>query len=191
MKLGFDLDGCVVNFIEQYIRLYYDKYHKVKTLDDIKEYYSIFNWCKSKEDHQELVRRTIIWWNSLYPYDGAIEFLTKYGQNNTLIFITSRTKNVIDETKIWLSKYLQNTPFVIKCVNNSNEFGTNTKSELCKKYDITHFIEDHIETAEDLVNNDIEVFMPNRPWNRGVNNPKIKYLGNSDFWYNLDGVIYE
>jgi len=165
MKIGFDLDGCVIQLMPTMLGILKKKYGLSYTEQDVT--------CWKLEDclgiteqmTRSIVNESLGAWKSWKPYEGAIEFINEYHRRSggIVTFITGRQPEFRIATYEWLDWWLPHIPYELILTGKAN------KGELARQLRIHMFIEDYFDGVLDLANNGIFVLMPARPWNRDVN----------------------
>jgi hypothetical protein len=149
LKIGFDLDGCIVKLFpllqRECIKLYKGKI-KIgeKTTPEIKI-------CLNNIFMQP---------DKIPAYTGAIEFIQNYYQKTRkpIIFITSRDKKYSRVTKYWIQKYLKNIPFHI--------YYSEHKWDIINKLSLDMYIEDRTYLVTNIfAHTNCILFVPRRKWN--------------------------
>lgn len=82
-----------------------------------------------------------------------------------LHIITARPNNLHKKTYSWLNKYFKNKFNKVHFVTTPENIWT-PKFEICKKMWINTIIEDNVDYAMELANNDIKVIILEKPWNK-------------------------
>lgn len=103
------------------------------------------------------------------PVQGAIATIKKLQTNHELYVITSRPKYLQNKTKKWIHKYFPN---MFNNIYYADYLMSVNKSEICKSLSAKTIIEDCLDYALDCANNEIHVFLVNRPWNSTYKNHK-------------------
>lgn len=162
MKIGFDLDGCIINFMPQIIDVLATKYgihvdEKDNTTLTLEESYGI-----TSDIAADTVNIALTQTGNCKPYEGAIEFVEQYHQRSkeTVVFITSRGPHFQTYTFDWLDQWLPHTPYDLHCIGNGD------KGRAAKALGAHLFVEDQITNILDIAWRGIFVFVPIRPWNK-------------------------
>lgn len=101
------------------------------------------------------------WTLQMEPYPGAVEVLSEISRFQPLYFVTARpdSKGVF----LWLQEKLAGVPresIHVKAVGVSE-----TKLPSLKQWNITHFVEDRLETCGIIAENGIIPIVFEQPWN--------------------------
>lgn len=169
MKIGFDLDGCVIQLMPTMLRILKKKYGLSYTIDDVTSF-KLEDCLGITEDMIiDIVDTAATEWRSNKPYEGAIDFITDYHRRSEEIvtFVTARHPKFKIVTFNWLDRWLPHTPYELILTGNYN------KSEIVKDLRMDMFVEDYDDCVLELASNGVFVFMPARPWNRDVNLPNV------------------
>ncbi len=164
--IAFDIDGCFLDVMprmrqELSLRSY-------KVISGENDY-----WVKtapSIEDHEwtNLWEHVFLDFKSTKPYDGAVDFMMElYGKTQKPIyFITSRNARHATSTYRAIRHYLK-VPFTVAFANRP--FRKVDYMQNCR-----WIVEDNPEEIMMLNANGYQVIMPERPWNK-----KIQELNNN------------
>lgn len=101
------------------------------------------------------------WTLQMEPYPGAVEVLRKISEFQPLYFVTARPDS--EGVSLWLQEKLKGVPkesIQVKAVGISE-----SKLPSLKQWNITHFVEDRLETCEILSQNGIVPIVFKQPWN--------------------------
>lgn len=158
-KIGFDLDGCVVNFIDRYLHMLNKKFNIPASMDQIDDYDSIKNIIElSDNEYIKIIDSVITDWKKLPLYPGSKKFIEKYYRNTGEInYVTARNCRVEGPTRRFIESKI-GTPYSIYFGNN--------KVDYCLKNNINIMVEDNIDNSLKLASNKIVVLLMKRPWNR-------------------------
>ncbi|MEJ5377751.1 MAG: hypothetical protein WHX93_14335 [bacterium] len=101
------------------------------------------------------------WTLQMEPYPGAVEALREISQVQPLYFVTARPDS--EGISLWLQQILQGVPkehILVKAVGIFE-----TKLPALKEWNITHFVEDRLETCKIIAQNGIVPIVFEQPWN--------------------------
>jgi len=214
IKIGIDLDGCTVDtnpmILYQANEMYYfdnnKKYSKYNKkireelgrplrVDDIIRFK--YEECTplSEEDVDEIFRvfaeeKKFL---NLKPMPYAVSVINRLQEFLDEYFVTARPPNVEGQTIGWF----ENSGIIDY---NNKIILDGDKVKIAKDRGITRFIEDRAKTALELAESNIDVLLPDYPWNnhedqeivKKVNNhPRIKRIYNSPiaYWLNLENEL--
>ena len=102
------------------------------------------------------------------PVTHAVTGVLELFQNNKDIsIITARNEHDHKSDTIrWLNLYFPEIHHSMIHFANHSAWDAKTKSEICKRMNVTMMIDDALHNAEDLVNNGICCILLEKPWNR-------------------------
>lgn len=169
MKIGFDLDGCVIQLMPTMLGILERKYELSFTEQDVTSFKLEECLGLTEKTTVDIVGSAINEWERNQPYEGAIDFINEYYRrsNQTVTFITARQPKFRVATFNWLDRWLPHTPYELVLTGDYN------KGEVAKMLDINVFIEDYTDGVLDIAERGIFVFMPARPWNKDVDLPNV------------------
>ncbi|HID96761.1 MAG TPA: haloacid dehalogenase, partial [Thermodesulfobacteriaceae bacterium] len=99
---------------------------------------------------------------SLKPISGAGEALTELAGQALLTFVTARP--VKEPIEKWLSTILQGVP--LQRINVIATGHHSAKGQVLRDLGIRYFVEDHLETCQELFDMGIGSIVFDQPWNR-------------------------
>lgn len=172
MKIAIDLDDVISNSLTSFLE-YFNKSQNY--FDELKyQDFTSYNLHKIIPISQEEELKLFLEYdNSDYyleikPIEGAIEAINQLKQNHQLIIMTARPQNQEKQIRAWLKKNKINISeiFFIR-----KEYGapSKTKGEYCKELNVDILIEDNIDYAKTCIENNIQVFLFDSPWNQEEN----------------------
>ena len=169
MKIGFDLDGCVIQLMPTMLHILKQKYGLFYTESDVTSFTLEECLGITEKIAIDIVDSALVEWEMWNPYEGAVEFINEYHRrtNETVTFITGRRSKFRIATFNWLDRWFPHTPYELTMA------GSTDKGEIAKDYGINVFIEDYVDGVLDLAKHGIFVFMPARPWNKDVDLPNV------------------
>jgi uncharacterized HAD superfamily protein len=184
IKIGFDLDGVVINFNKAFLataRNRFDILHGV-TIKDVVRY----EYCEcidiTHEKCWEIVDYVLQnpFECNLGPVKGAVKVLTLLSKYTDLLFVTARKDKCIEQTREVVHSYFP-------CVNKNKikiiHVRGSKKYEVLKKFGTKYFVEDRTRNCRFLEQNGIKSLLLDNPWNQN-NEPffRVKTWGEiSDF----------
>jgi len=179
LKLGFDLDGCLVDFMSTFSAVVKQKYGLNILLNEIRKF-RIKHEYLTDDQIKECVRITLSLWDVLESYPWAIRFIKKYYEITKYppIFITARPDK--ENTYNWLHKWFK-IPFKIEFAGDENG---GRKSSKVIKNDIDIFIEDRVKHAIEISSKEKCVWLLKRSWNRHIK--ENQYIIQVDDWYDIE-----
>lgn len=180
MKIGIDIDGVTADFVTLFLPALREVLGRVVRYEEITTYrfQDAFGYSDEVEarlqveiDRRDLLRR-------LPVVPGAREAIRRLGQAHEVHFVTARPEARWGEaTRDWL----ESRGFS----NASLRFREGRKAEASEGFDL--FVEDHLETALDLVTQKIHVCLYDHPWNQTAELPKACTRVRS--WQEVEAVL--
>lgn len=174
VKPGTDIDGVDIDSANSAIRILNGKYSTNYTKSQMKTYFQMTKWMHDLGS-QDPKQDSIHLWNSdrslgiAYPEDGAYDLSVFMYENGIVIpRITSRPADTAPVTIWWYQQWM---PWILDhdCLHmqtESNDINPKFKTDRIKEQEITHFLEDSPEQAEQIVNDtDATVIIVIQPWN--------------------------
>lgn len=163
MKLGFDIDGVISDFVKTFVKIVEKHYDFRLTEEDV--YCHDLNLVLgiSKEERNRLIRETIS--NGLELNLGAQQTLVKLSSEGHQIFIlTARSSNLIEITKKWLKE--KGIPYYrLLHLKEGEKYNANVNLDLV--------VEDNLEDAIGLSQKVKNVLIYDHPWNQSKNVRKL------------------
>lgn len=167
IKIGFDLDGVVVDFNGSFLYTAQKKFnilHDVTIKDVVRYEYSE---CIdiSHEKCWEIVDYVLQnpFECNLGPVKGAVETLTLLSSYIDLLFVTARKDKCIKQTKEAIHSYFPNVDKnKIKIIHIRGS----KKYEVLKKFGTKYFVEDRTRNCRFLEQNGIKSLLLDSPWNQ-------------------------
>ena len=183
MVLGFDIDGVLADFVSPFLGLLE---HRIgggpidpASITDPNFMQHPFLTREIIFECMEAASYDAEFWRALAPLPSAEQWRTleRIGREHELLFITHRwvrdTYDINQVTCDWLRRHGVSDPLV--------HFTQDKKSALVQKLNIDLFVDDRHENCEDVATQtDALVFMPNRPYNRAFNHPKVQRIRELD-----------
>ena len=169
-KIGLDLDSVLAEIMSP-LNNYHNRIYKTNHQIN---HYTTFDlsivWNCTKEQAMDRVYE--FYYSSdfdlIIPVDGAFDAINKLVKNYELIVITSRPHITQKKTDQWIKKYFSNN---ISKIIHTNQFSKHDqkkklKSQVARELDISIFVEDNIEYANDCAINSIQTYLIDMPWNQ-------------------------
>lgn len=187
IKIGFDLDGVVVDFNGSFLYIAQKKFnilHGVTSKDVVRYEYSecinISNdLCWEIVDY---VLQNPLECN-LGPIKGAVETLTLLSNYMDLLFVTARKDKNIKQTKKAIYSYFPDVDKnKIKIVHTRGS----KKYEVLKKFGTEYFVDDRTRNCRFLEQNGIKSLLLDSPWNQS-DEPFLRVNG----WDEISEFIFE
>jgi len=145
---AYDIDGVIANFVERFYE-YFDKpYLEYPDWDDP---FIAANQGILEDDDR--------FWRNLPLYN---EMIPKNG-----LYVTNRPKATTIPTLHW---------FINHDISFSAVVITKDKVAVCKKYEVTEFIDDNPKNVKALLEAGIDAVLLDRVWNRNVDLPRVNSL---------------
>lgn len=116
-------------------------------------------------------------WEKIEPVAGAVEFLNKFAVKNKVFVVSSRPAFLEKDTKEWLERYEVNYNKLILTDGQP-------KLNAIKNLNISHFIEDRLDYAQEMAKAGIKVLLFNYPWNQ--HNEKQPNLYRVENWNDIN-----
>ena len=174
MNIAIDIDSVLSDSHTSFIQYYNRVKHKTIQAKDLYTFNIPEVLGLTPQETQQLVAD----WMSTDDFknialiEGAVDGVTYLHQKNRLIAVTARPPDVESVTKEWLDKHFPDM-FQDVIFTNTDSYirkaGSLKKSDVCKEYQVTLIIEDQVEFANDCVENGIDTFLLEMPWNTGSN----------------------
>jgi len=171
MKIGYDIDGVLIDFITPYLWFHNKKYGTRFQKEDIKNY----DLTKSlKLPSKKIFPDIMQFMESKYseylvPAESTQEAISEIAMEHDLYVITSRSELFKRQTEEMLSIYFPNIfdGRVIFSSYNTHKWG-NSKSSIAESLRLEIFIEDNPDDISSITAKGIRVFLMDAPWNRKV-----------------------
>ena len=167
MKIGIDIDGVIVDFLNSYLDIFEKKYGRKEIYEKI---YSDKFWeCLNitQEEAKQLLDYfdETEYFENMKFIDGAKEAIGILLREHEVVFITARPLYIQSKTDYFFKKHFEGE---IKIVF-SNEFvnnGLKSKGEICMENNIEIMIEDNKDYAKNCADKGVKVLLMNHPWNK-------------------------
>lgn len=178
MRIGFDIDNVLVDFITPYLEYHNKKYGTKFTKQDIKKYdLSEALGIEKNELEQNFIDFMFNGQGSnLAPSNNVINLIGRIAPVNDLYIITSRMDIFHKQTLEMIRKYF---PGCFKGIKYSDSSGNHTKGYIAKNLGLELFVEDSPDHAVDIAKQKINVLLFDSPWNKELENSQyIKRIKN-------------
>ncbi|MDM8556935.1 haloacid dehalogenase [Desulfococcaceae bacterium HSG7] len=166
-SLAFDIDGVVADTMGLFLRIARDDYNiKDITYENITSYL-LEDCLGSKLDKKiiDIIITQLIDGNyvqSLQAIDGAPEALNKIADAHTpLLFVTARPYP--GPIRDWLTETVDLSHSGIHIISTGS---FDKKTDVLLKHNVTHFVEDRLETCFDISKAGLHPILFKQPWNR-------------------------
>jgi len=159
MKLGFDIDGVISNFVGSFVKVVKKHYNLTLTEADIYCHDLSLVLGINKQERNELIRETLL--SDIEPMPKAREILMKLKSEGHQIFIlTARYEDLIDVTKDWLTR--NGIPYfkLIHC---------NERQKSLSEIELDLIVEDNLEDALEWSQKIDNILVYDHPWNQTLN----------------------
>lgn len=170
-RLAVDLDEVLANTFEIVLSLHKQKWylHHLQ-FDDLinQEWRRIDNSWIDKDSRYAIWREFLSsdLMHNASPVEWSIEAIEKLSEKwIELHIITARPSHLDKHTNDWVNKCFNNKFKDIHFSTSPEDVHT-PKYEICKKLWINTIIEDNMDYAMELANNNIKVIILERPWNK-------------------------
>lgn len=181
MNIGVDMDEVIADMVIQLLPWHNQTYETNFRKEQIREYDLSKLWGGTRD---EMLIKFYEFYSSerflqIEPVTGSIEGIKELSCNNTLTIITSRSKQVKNETYDWIDRYFPNKFNDIIITGTWAQDGFNieekdfgNKSEVCQRLGIDIMIEDCYQYAENCLPFVKRAILFNQPWNESFNPTK-------------------
>jgi uncharacterized HAD superfamily protein len=182
-EIGFDIDGVVADTMKAFIRVARDEFGiNYISKEQITSY-----WIEECLPIPLDIIKTIInrlladpFGIELEPLPGAREALVRLAAHGRLTFVTARP--VKEPIEAWLVSLLSDVPRGdIRVIATGQH---SAKARVLEELKLKYFIDDHLETCQDLHKKGIRTIVFDQPWNRG-HTPFLRIRS----WKALSGII--
>ncbi len=174
MNIGIDLDDVLANTLPSLVD-YHNKTHKTSLTKD--DYHSFRLWEVWGCTEEEAIKKVYDFFKTPYfkkikPLPDSQKAINLLKEKNELYIITSRSKMISKETKIWIEKYFPGAFKEIFFTDTWDKSCLNKdKDEVCNLLKVDIFIDDSLENALACFNEKRKVFLFESPSNK---NKKVK-----------------
>jgi len=182
-SLAFDIDGVVADTMRLFLAILQD-IHRINSIryEDIYCYDLVECTGLSPEIINSVVKRLLDgdYTTNLEPLKGAAEVLRRIERRHSpLLFVTARP--YLGPIRDWLMDILALEPHSIDVIATGSHAN---KTEVLLQRNITHFVDDRLETCDLIHGAGITPIVYRQPWNR-VAHP-YRDIGS---WLELEALI--
>ncbi|MDM8539493.1 haloacid dehalogenase [Desulfococcaceae bacterium HSG9] len=166
-SLAFDIDGVVADTMGLFLRIARDDYNIMNVDYENITSYLLEDCLGSKIDKKiiDIIITQLIDGNyvqSLQAIDGAPEALNKIADAHTpLLFVTARPYP--GPIRDWLTETVGLSHSGIHIISTGS---FDKKTDVLLKHNVTHFVEDRLETCFDISKAGLHPILFKQPWNR-------------------------
>jgi uncharacterized HAD superfamily protein len=159
MKLGFDIDGVISDFVGSFVKVV--KKHHGLTLTEADIYCHDLNLVLgiSKQEMNELIRETLLSDIELMP-KARRTLMRLESEGHQILILTARFKDLIDVTKTWLKK---------KKIPYSQLIQLNEGEKYLAEVELDLIVEDNLEDALEWSQKIDNILVYDHPWNQTLN----------------------
>lgn len=175
MKIGFDIDGVLADFVSALLQRYEEKTGRHFNNEDVTEYWLWKAMGVSEEDLWEINNEMMTSGHPFSVYeDGRAAWNTAKREVAIPHIITSRDTRYRAPTARWLvsNAFFPATLFM----------GADDKGKACRGLGVTHFIEDSPDNAVALADAGIRVCLVPRPWTAQFEDTELIRVEQPDIW---------
>jgi uncharacterized HAD superfamily protein len=168
MKIGIDLDEVVMELIKPFLDFYNKKYKKNHSFEDWISYDFLRDIGEISESSDVFTEFfTTDFYSNAKLIEGAEQAIKEIGKNHDIFFITSRSKKISKQTEEHLKEFFPELSFTL--IHSGDVFGeAKTKAEICNDLGICFYLEDNPDFCLNCAENNINVFVFDRPWNKNI-----------------------
>lgn len=174
MKIGIDIDEVIKDTLNSVLNFYYERTGKRYSREDFKVYNWWEIWNMTKEEAlqiwYEFVRSEL--YNKIPMIEGSKEAIELLDKKHDIMFITSRSDSLENETREWFEIHFPGKKFRISFTSYV-EGGLTGKSDVCENNGIGILIEDQAIHSKECADKGIKVILFDKPWNQGVEHENI------------------
>jgi len=168
--IAIDIDEVLAEFVQGFL-----EYHNAEYCTDFRKEqvtdYHLSNLLGVSSE--ETIKRLSDFYKTGYFRNimlvpGAAEGIKQLRQNNKLIVITARPKEIHNITIDWIGSNFKDSfsdiYFTSSCYFNNGL--KKTKADICLENKVNILVEDSLDYAADCAKANVGVFLFDRPWNR-------------------------
>ncbi len=182
-EIGFDIDGVVADTMKAFIGIAKKEFGiNYISKEQITSYWIEECLPVPLDIIKTIINRLLIdpFGIELEPLPGAGEVLTRLAAHSRLTFVTARPAK--EPMEAWLVSLLSDVPRGdIRVIATGHH---SAKAEVLEELKLKYFIDDHLETCQDLHSRGIRTIVFDQPWNRG-HTPFLRIRS----WKDLSGII--
>ena len=174
LSIGFHCDDVLIPFSESVLEYCNGLYKADMTLEDLHSYN--LSECISRRlkiSNEKAYDAIVEFCNSqlpdVKPYDDAIKGIEKIvGDGHEAYMISKRREEIQKLTEDMVNRYFPNKFLGVYLTNESSSGGRRiSKSEVIRRFELDAFVEDCLETCEEIAEKGTDVIMLEKPWNVG------------------------
>lgn len=167
VRIGIDIDEVLSETAKGFLTFYNKKKHTNFQFNQITEYSfsKVFNISHEEEKTSLMEFFQSSYFTNLSPVEGSVQAVKKLAKKSELYAVSSRPLQLMPLTTKWIKKYFDNS-FKEVILMNGHFDSTETKSSICKQYDIEYFVEDVLDYAKDCASVGVRTFLIDKPWNQ-------------------------
>jgi len=163
-SIAFDFDGVIADTFRLFVRMARENYNYDFNYDDITEYEFLKSIHMERQHAQEIIE--VLTHDpheiDLFPFYGADNVLTRMSSLSPLLVVTARP--VAGPIELWFERHIPQLDR--KCIRIEATSVNTAKLEVLKGHNITHFVDDRLDTCEMLQDAGITPIVFTQPWNR-------------------------
>jgi uncharacterized HAD superfamily protein len=182
-EIGFDIDGVVADTMKAFIRVAGEEFGiNYISKEQITSYWIEECLPVPLDIIKSIINRLLVdpFGIELEPLPGAREVLMKLAAHGRLTFVTARPAK--EPIEAWLVSLLSEVPREdIRVIATGHHLA---KAEVLEELKLRYFIDDHLETCQDLHSRGIRTIVFDQPWNRG-HTPFLRISS----WEDLPGIM--
>ncbi len=168
MRLGIDLDGPLVHFVEAYLRFHNRIYSTRFSPREIRKHYMREQLGVSEEQHSKDIFAFFESpeYGTLRPVHAALQIVRALREQHTLLVVTARSLNWQSLTAATVQQYY---PDCFEGIHHTTGYGWTPrakKAQVCKDLRLDALIEDCVENAIEVAQEGLPVLLISRPWNQ-------------------------
>jgi uncharacterized HAD superfamily protein len=180
--IGFDIDGVVADTGSAFIRIARDEYGLQSiSLEDI-TYYEVVDCLNVEQSIVEAIF-TRLHDNPLpsgiMPMEGAFDVLHALAEHGPLTYVTARSLK--GPISMWLEHHVEPGPFADMRLEVMGEH--DNKAPYIKDLGLRYFVDDRLQTCQNLAREGITPLVYNQPWN--MNGHDLQTVDNWQAIYRL------
>jgi len=165
-EIGFDIDGVVADTMKAFIRVAKEEFGiNYISKEQITSYWIEECLPIPLDIIETIINRLLAdpFGIELEPLPGAREVLVRLAAHGRLTFVTARPAK--EPIEAWLFSLLSDVPRGdIRVIATGQH---SAKARVLEELKLKYFIEDHLETCQDLHKRGIRTIVFDQPWNRG------------------------
>lgn len=166
MRLAFDIDDVLLDFVPALARFHNEFYSTNLSARDFHTYYFSEVWGGTSEDGEKKVNEFLdsLYFREIEAVDGAADAIEKLTRENKIYIVTSRPERLSELSH----KQIKNNFWdfyeeILFAKNGYCGWGEKTKAEICEELGVEVLVEDSPKYCNC---GDTKVLLFDRPWNR-------------------------